>query len=43
MYSLELAHANVDELLREARKSRGHAVVPAPERFRFVALRRPTR
>lgn len=43
MYSLELARANVDELLREARKSRGHGGVPTSDRFRFVALRRLTR
>ena len=42
MYSLELARANADELLREARKARGHDGVPTSERFRFVALRRLT-
>jgi hypothetical protein len=43
MYSLELARANADELLREARKARGHAAVPTADRFRFRALRRLTR
>jgi hypothetical protein len=43
MYSLELARANVDELLRVARKSRGRDQVPTIDRFRFTALRRLTR
>jgi len=43
MYSLELARANVDELLRVARKSRGRDQVPTIDRFPFTALRRITR
>jgi hypothetical protein len=43
MYSLELALANVDELLREARKSRGRHGVPSADRFRFDVVRRLTR
>ncbi len=42
MYSLELARANVDELLRVAERARGLHRVPASERFRYVALRRLT-
>jgi hypothetical protein len=42
MYSLELARANVDELLRVAQKARGQHRVPENERFRYVALRRLT-
>ena len=40
MVTLELARANADELLREARKARGHHHVPTCDRSRFVALRR---
>ena len=34
--------ANADELLREARKSRGHDAIPTADRFRFLVLRRLT-
>jgi hypothetical protein len=42
MYTLELARANADELLRVARRSRGRDGVPTSEQFRFIALRRLT-
>ena len=42
MYSLELARATADELLREARKSRGNAAVPTADRSRYRVVRRLT-
>ena len=42
MYSLELARATADELLREARKARGRGAVPVVDRSRFHAVRRLT-
>jgi hypothetical protein len=40
MTSLELARANADALLREARMSRSHIGVPRVDRHRFIARRR---